>query len=344
MEIPQLVSKDAGRSAARLIDEMSRLYYLSRAIHVAAELGIADHLGDDPATPAELAKRTGTDAPALKRLLRFLSAYRIFEERLPDRFTNTALSSVLRDDHPNSVRANLRRIGDFWWSAVGRMEHSIRTGESSFAHVHGVPFFHYLKETPDVQKRFDEAMARISDADDAAVAGAYDFKRFRRIVDVGGGRGGLLAQILAGAPDASGVLFEQPQVLAQATRLEEAGVSKRCELVAGDFFEAVPEGGDCYVVKGVLHDFDDDQCVTILANCRRAVVKDGRIVIVNQDLPSPIDGPHPNLTMDIQMMTLLKGRERSVAEWSEIFGRAGLRPGETFETGVGFTLIDACPA
>jgi C-methyltransferase len=343
MEKPELFSKQASPSAAHLIDEMSRLYYLSRAIHVAAELGIAEHLGQTPVALDELAEKTGTNASSLKRLLRFLSAYGMFEETSPDRFSNTTLSSVLRSDHPNSVRANLRRIGEFWWSAVGRMEHSIRTGESAFTHVHGVPFFQYLKANADIQKRFDEAMARISDSDDAAIAAAYDFSRFRRIVDVGGGHGGLLVQILTRAPQATGVLFEQPQVLKRATRLSDAGLGGRSEMVGGDFFESLPAGADCYIIKGVLHDFDDERCVKILSNCRSAVTADGRVVIANQDLPSPVDGPHPNLTMDIQMMMLLQGRERTIGEWSDLLQRSGLKLGDSLETGVGFTLVESRP-
>jgi hypothetical protein len=343
MHKPELLSRDAGPSAARLIDEMSRLYYLSRAIHVAAELGIADQLGDEPIATATLAEKTGTNSAALRRLLRFLSAYSIFRESSPDRFRNTPLSSVFRDDHPQSVRANLRRIGAFWWSAVGELEHSIRTGEAAFQHVHGVPFFQYLRNNADVQRRFDRAMARISDADDAAVASAYDFGRFRQIVDLGGGRGGLLVQILQRAPNAAGVLFEQAQVLDRATRLDEAGLLDRSEKVAGDFFESVPDGADCYVIKGVLHDFNDQQCVRILSNCRGAVSIDGCLVIANQDLPLTFDVPHPNLTMDIQMMTLLGGRERSVSEWSELLQQSGWKLSTRIETNAGFALIEGKP-
>jgi C-methyltransferase len=343
MEKPEILSKEAGQSAARVIDEMSRLYYLSRAIHVAAELGIADCLNEAPVALAEIAKETGTDATCLKRLLRFLSAYGIFMETSDNLFCNTTLSSVLRGDHPNSVRAALRRVGDFWWSAVGQMEHSIRTGQSAFVHVHGVDFFQYLKASPDIQKRFDQGMASISDADDAAIAAAYEFDRFHRIIDVGGGQGGLLVQILKRVPAAAGVLFEQPQVLDRATRLRDAGLGSRSEMVAGDFFESVPAGGDCYVIKGVLHDFDDDHCVKILTNCRKSVTPQGRVVIANHDLPSSIDGPHPSLTLDVQMMTLLRGRERTIVEWSELFRRSGLKLGGTFETGVGFVVVEGMP-
>jgi SAM-dependent methyltransferase len=250
---------------------------------------------------------------------------------------------VLRDDHPQSVRASLRRVRDFWWSAVGELEHTVRTGESAFAHVHGVPFFRYLRQNPDIQRRFDAGMARVSDADDAAIAASYDFARFRRIVDVGGGRGGLLAQILIRAPDAKGVLFDQPQVIAAATRPDEAGVQDRIEKITGNFFDAVPDGADCYVIKGVLHDFDDAQCIRILSNCRAAMRSGGRVLIANQDPPASGAGPHPNLTMDLQMMILLSGRERVGAEWAEIFRQAGLRVGDTIEMRAGFTLIEGIP-
>ncbi len=322
---------------------MSRLYYLSRAIHVAAELGIADYLSDRPVSIAELVEKTGTSAMALMRLIRFLTAYQVFAEPIPDAFCSTDLSSVLRHDHPHSVRANLRRIGGFWWSAVGDLEHTVSTGGSAFEPVHGMPFFQFLRSTPDIQQRFDEALARISDSDDAAIASAYDFTRFQRIVDVGGGRGGFLVQILKRALGAIGVLFEQPQVLDAATRPEEAGLADRIEKSGGNFFDAVPDRADCYVIKGVLHDFDDDQCIKILSNCRTAVGANGCVLIANQDLPATIQGPHANLTMDIQMMTLLSGRERSHSQWSELFRQSGLKPGSVIETGVGFTLIEGIP-
>ena len=340
MEVPELLSRAAGRSASSLLYEMSRLYYLSRAIHVAAEIGIADELGEEPVAVDELAVRTSANPAALRRLLRFLTAYGVFQESPSERFSNTPLSLVLRDDHPHSVRANLRRVDHSWWSAAGALEHAVRTGEAAFDHVHGAPFFEYVSADPEAQKRFDEGMALSSDANDAAIAAALDFARFRRIVDVGGGRGGLLREILARAPNAVGVLLKQPQVVEQASALQQPAPLSRAELVAGDFFRAVPAGGDCYVIKGVLHDFDDQQCVTILSNCRRAMLAGGCVVIANQDLPSRIDGPHPNLTMDLHMMTLLGGREPSAAEWS-MLRQAGLAPGDAVQTDVGFTLIQA---
>jgi hypothetical protein len=177
----------------------------------------------------------------LRRLLRFLAAYRVFRESPSERFSNTTLSAVLRADHPHSVRANLRRVDRSWWSAAGALEHAVRTGEAAFTHVYGMPFFQYMRADAGAQRRFDEGMARSSDANDAAIAAAFDFTRFRRIVDVGGGRGGLLRQILARAPDAVGVLFEQPQVVQQASGRQEPDPLSRAELVAGDFFARSPQ-------------------------------------------------------------------------------------------------------
>lgn len=337
---PALLSPGASRSAARMIDEMSRLYYLSRAIQAAAALAIADYLGDGSATAEALAGRSGCNAAALERLLRFLSAYGVFEQTASNQYRNTELSSAMREDHPQSARARLRQTGELWWPAAANLEQCVRGGESAFTVFHGAPVFDYLRQHSDVQQRFDEVMARISDADDAAVAQAYDFSRFSKIIDVGGGSGGLLAQILLRAPLANGILFDQTRHTATPARLDRAGVSARANCITGDFFDALPEGGDCYVIKGVLHDFDDDACVKILSNCRRAMKKEGVIVIANQDLPTPVTGPHPNLTLDIQMLVLINGRERSGDHWQDLFRLAGLKMLSATGTDVGFTLIE----
>ncbi len=343
MDIPALLSNEAGRSASRLVDEMSRLFWMSRAIHVAAELGISDQLNDEPLTATELAEKTGTNAAALGRLLQFLSAYGIFEKTPDGRFNHSPLSLVLREDHPNSKRATIRRHQPFYWASIAELEHSIRTGGSAFQHVHGVPFFDYMKENVEHQRLFDEAMAQISDEDNAGIVSAYDFGQFDQIVDVGGGKGGLLAEILKTTRNTRGILFDQPQVVEQAARLKENGLSDRYELVGGNFFEAVPRGADCYIIKGVLHDFDDEQCVKILSNCRKAVKRDGHVVIANLDLPATIDGPHHNLTMDIMMMSQLNGRERTQAAWAELFRRSELEIVEAYPTDVLFTVIDSVP-
>lgn len=343
MAKPQLLSSAAGDDPARIMDEMSRLYYLSRAIHIAAELGLSDIIGSRSLTAADIAERDGLHGPSLERMLRYLSAYGVFREGSDGTFRNSPLSDVLRHDSAKSIRPNLRRIGQAWWKAAGNLEHSIRTGESAFTDANGLPFFDYLAQYPDQQARFDEGMAQISDADDAAIADAYDFSRFAKIVDVGGGRGGLLAQILARAPAASGVLFDQHQVVNTTTRLHRAGLLDRCELVGGDFFSSVAPGGDCYVIKGVLHDFSDDECVTILSNMRQQIPESGVVLVADRILPFSGDGPHPNLTMDLQMMVLLSGRERTAESWSEIFGHAGLELVGVHDTSVDFSIVEGVP-
>ena len=340
MEKPNLLSDDSTKSAAHMMDELSRLYYLSRAIHVVAQLGIADQIEKQPISVGEISERTGTHTQSLGRLLKFLSSYGVFKEAELDTYIGTELSAVLREDHPNSLKPNLRRIQDDWWGAVGQLEHSILTGQPAYDHANGVSRFEYLKAHPNLQRLFDEGMAKVSEADDLTIADGYDFGNFQRIVDVGGGRGGLLAQILLRAPDAEGILFDQPQVVAGSTIFEELGLANRCQLMGGDFFESVPEGGDCYVIKGVLHDFDDAQCVNILVNCSRALAPEGKLVIANKDLPSTVSRPHMNFLLDIHMMTIHPGRERIPAEWDRLFDQAGLEVLSNCSTDVGFEIIE----
>jgi hypothetical protein len=336
----KLLSGSAEASPVRLIDEMSRWYYLSRAIHVAAEIGVADCTGPEQQPAPKLAEKTGTHARALERLLRYLASYGIFEETEPAHFRSTELSDVMREDHPQSLRPQLLRIAREWWNAAGAMHYSVKSGNSAFPYVNNVEFFEFLAQNREQQRRFDTGMAQISKADDAAIAEAYDFSGFESIVDVGGGRGGLLAEILKRAPSARGILFDQPQVVEHAVSLEENGLTERCDLIGGDFFQSVPKGAECYVIKGVLHDFDDDQCVNILRNCRDATTAGGRVLVVERVLPSSQDGPHPNLTMDIQMMIILRGRERQASEWREIYARAGLKVTRLIDTSVDFTVIE----
>lgn len=338
--VPRVFSSTAARSPAQLVREMSRWYLLSRAIHVIGEFGIADHIGSEPVTISSLASTLGLDASALRRLIRFLAAYGIFEEPAPGEVRASPLSEVLRSDHPQSVRSSLLRYDEAWWRACGEMAYSIRTGQSAFPHANGATFFEYLARNPALQERFDAAMADISRADDAAVADAYDFGKFHTIVDVGGGRGGLLAEILRRHPPVRGILFDQPQVVSRPDRLREAALLDRCECLGGDFFQSVPAGGNCYIIKGVLHDFDDRQCVRILRNCAAAVATGGRVLVADRIVPASKIGPHEILFIDLQMLVLLRGRERERSEWPPIFAEAGLRFVAFYETAADFTLVE----
>ncbi len=338
-DVKLLSSRTQGSPATTMI-ELSRLYYLSRAIHVAVEIGVADLIPENGISATELAQKTEMDPSALRRLMQFLASYGVFEQAGNEHFGPTDFSEVLRKDHPNSVLPIVRYVGTAWWNAAGALLHSVKTGAAAFLSVNGMSFYEYLTHDSDMQRRFNEGMARISDADDEAVVDAYDFSRFRRVVDVGGGRGGLLAQILKRNPGVESVLFDRPQVIDAPIRLQETGQLGRCQCLGGDFLQSVPEGAECYIIKGVLQDFDDEACQTVLVNCRNAVIRDGRILVVERLPPSNVDGPHPNIFMDIHMMVLFGGQVRRESDWSRIFDRSGLEIGELVHTTADFTVIE----
>jgi C-methyltransferase len=315
---------------------MSRGYVLARAIHVAAELGLADHVGDVPVPARELARLTATHPGHVERLLRLLAAHGIFSERAPGEFVATELSRVMRDDAPESLRPGLRIVNSAWWAAVGDLGHAVRTGEPAFGARHGRPFFAYLKEHPDDQLRFDAGMASNSRAAERAIASAYDFSVASSIVDVGGGRGGLIRAILERYPNVRGTLFDQPQVVEHAV----LPACERAAILAGDFFERVPGGADLYLIKGVLHDFDDDRCGVILANIRRAMQPRARLLIVERTI-SADDRPHQAKTIDLMMIALLGGRERAAGEWSGLLRGAGLELIRQIPTASEFTISEA---
>jgi len=340
--MPDLTNaQDASDDRARVL-AMSRAYVLSRAIHVVAELGVANHVGDAPVSVSELARLTGSHSPHLERLMRCLAGHGIFVERAPGRFAATSLSNVLRDDAPSSLRSGLRMVNAAWWAAVGALGHSVMTGETAFAPLYGDPFFAWLKKNPDDQIRFDAGMASNSRTSDEAIARAYDFSSAELVVDVGGGRGGLVHAIVEQHRNVKALLFDQPQVVQHSILPKEGALARRCSSFAGDFLQTVPSGAQIYVIKGVLHDFDDDRCVTILHNCRRAMSPSGRILIVER-LIAPDNRAHEAKTIDLLMMALLGGRERTIAEWEQLIRSAELRLVRQITTESEFTIAEACP-
>jgi hypothetical protein len=323
--------------------EMSRAYLLSRAIHVAAELGVANHVGDTAVRASELAHLTGAYEPYLERLLRFLAGHGIFAEAAPGSFLATPLSALLADGHPSSMRAGLGMVNSAWWAAVGDLGHAVRTGETAFAFRHRQPFFAYLKDNPSEQQSFDAGMASNSRSSDQAIARAYDFSRSGLLVDIGGGRGGLLKAILERHANVRGQLFDQPQVVERAMALEaDSALQGRLSCLAGDFFQAVPGGADTYLLKGVLHDFDDERCIQILKNCRRAMQPHSKLLIIER-LISPDNLAHQAKTIDVLMMVLLGGRERPASDWAELLRAADLQLCQQLTTDSEFTISEATP-
>lgn len=318
-------------------------YMPARCISVAAEFGIADQLKDGPKRIAELAEATETHAPSLHRLLRALAQIGIFAEIEPGCFTNTDLSTYLRSDIPGSMDAMARMWGGQWqWRSWGDLAHSVRTGKPAFDKFHGIPMWRYfVEQDPDAGAYFDQAMTGFSEAVNLPVARAYDFSDARSVVDVGGGHGSLLATILTAHPQIeTGILFDQPQVVEEARRiLETADLTGRCQFVAGDFFVAVPQGADIYVTKMILHDWSDEECVRILTNCRKAMRPGGRMLAAEIVLEPDNPDPFPYL-LDLQMLVVITGRERTVGEFRTLYEAAGLRLTRVIPTASMFSLIE----
>ncbi|MDQ3512563.1 MAG: acetylserotonin O-methyltransferase [Chloroflexota bacterium] len=309
--------------------ELRRLvngYQVTQAIHVAAVLGIADLLASGPRTSDDLAEATGTHPDALYRLLRALASVGVFHEAGERRFTSTPLGDCLRSDAPESVHGWAAFVGESnRWMAWTGLEHNVRTGENAFRHVHGTDSWSFRAEHPELGTLFDRAMTSMSHQVSAAILATFDFGRFEIMVDVGGGNGAFLAAILAGRPTMRGVLFDQPHVVTGAgSLLAAAGVADRCEVVAGSFFESVPAGGDAYLLKAIIHDWEDEPATAILRTCRRAMRDGTALLVVERDLGPANEAPDSKFS-DLNMMVGPEGRERSVAEYTALFEAAGFR-------------------
>ena len=328
--------------------ELHRLvigYQVSQAVHVVATLGLCDLLADGPRTVAELAEATGADARSLTRLMRGLTAVGLYVSDGDQTFANTELGDAFRADAPRSVAALARLVGrPFHWQTYGSLEHSIRTGENAFSAVHGESVWDYLAKRPDEQKVFDEAMTALSQAVADDVVDAYDFGRFGTVVDVGGGRGMLLAAVLGRYPSVDGVLFDRPGVVAGAQGLlSAAGVSQRCRVVGGSFFDSVPDGGDAYLLKSVIHDWPDEESVEILRTCRRSMPAHGRLLLVEQLLDESPD-PARTALSDLTMLVVAGGQERTTDEYRSLLAAAGFDLTGTVPTGNAVFIIEAAPA
>jgi len=292
-----------------------------QAVHAAATLGIADLVAEAPKTIDELARATHTHAPSLGRLLRALTSLGIFREEDASRYSQSPLSDVLRADHPQSIRRWAMMLGaGFVWRPSGELTVTIRTGQPAFEHVYDAPFFEYLASHPHDAAVFNAAMSSLP-AYISAIVNAYDFSTFERIVDVGGGHGALLIGILSKNPRVRGVLYDLRAVVDNAPAPAEQSVADRLEIVAGNFFDAVPARADAYLLKGIIHDWNDESAVRILKNCRRAMRPDGRLLIFDTVL-TPSSDP-ASAIMDVLMMILTGGRERTESEFRSLLDTAG---------------------
>lgn len=296
------------------------------AISVAAKLRIADLLADGPKSPADLAARTKTHAPSLYRVLRVLAMVNVFAEQTDGRFALTPMGEYLRTGVKGSLRGIADYCGSDWsWRAWGNLLETVRTGRTAFDVVFGEPAFDYLAKHPDESAVFNEGMTGFSSGIAPAVAEAYDFSAFKTVIDVGGGHGVLLTTILQAYPGVKGVVFDSPHVVAGAEEtIRKAALTERCRTVGGDFFQSVPGGGDAYLMKHIIHDWPDDRAATILRNCRTAVNPGGKLLLVEAVL-APGNAADLGKVIDLEMLVIASGRERTEAEYRQLLAGAGWR-------------------
>lgn len=321
-----------------ILFQMATAYWVSQAIYVAAKLGIADLLTDGPQSCAVLASATGSNPPSLFRLLRALSSVGVFSQVQNDRFALSRLAETLRSDVPGSLRATVITIGEIHYQACGELLHSVRCGSTAFDHLFGTSLFEYLQKNAEASDAFNQGMTNLSSLLAHAVLLAYDFSGITSIVDVGGGEGQLLMRILELCPEMSGIVFDLPGGLSDRARSDAA----RPSFVAGNFFDSVPQGADAYLLSGVLHDWTDDLAVGILNNCRKAMAKNGRVLIVEMIVPDTNSASFSKL-LDLNMMVMTKGRERTKSEFQALLDAADYRLTRIVPTMAPQSVIEAIP-
>ncbi len=315
-------------------------YWSTQAVYVAAKLRIADQLAESPKSAAQLAAATNTHERALYRVLRALASTGVFREREDGCFELTPQGECLRSDVEGSQWALAVMSGEEQYRAFGDLLHSVRTGEIAFDHCIGEPIFEFLSKNEEQAAVFDRAMTSVHGRETDPMIEAYDFSRFETIVDVGGGNGTVIAAVLKSAPQTRGILYDLPHVIERSSEnLVALGVDDRCELHAGSFFDAVPAGGDAYVMRHIIHDWDDDKACTILRNCHSAMQPDGTLLVFDSVI-DPGNEPDPAKFLDLAMLVIPGGLERTENEFRALFASAGFELTRILPTPVGLSLIE----
>jgi hypothetical protein len=321
---------------------MASAYWISKIVYASAKLNLADHLADAPKSAEELAGITGTHAPSLHRLMRTLAGIGVLSSAGDNRFGLTPLGEAMKKDAPGSAHAStLTLAGPRFVLAFEEIMHSLETGETGFARAFGMPVFDYFAQHPDEASLFSETMIGFHGGETPAVASAYDFSQFETIVDVGGATGNMLSAVLSKHAGPRGVLFDMEHVVKDAPALlEKNGVADRVTIESGSFFESVPEGGDAYILSHIIHDWNEEQCLTILGNVRRAMRPDGKLLIVEFVLPED-DTPHLGKLADMVMLVCPGGQERTPAEYDELLSKAGFRMTNVVATESPVSIVEA---
>jgi O-methyltransferase domain/Dimerisation domain len=332
---------DAPPAHVQLI-QMATGAWVARTLHAAATLGLADQLAGGPKSATELARPMRVHAPSLHRLMRTLASLGILAENTERRYALTTLGAALKTNAPGAARSTMLALGSPWaQSAWDHLVYCVQTGKTGFEKAQGMPLFDYLARHPEDASLFNETIVGFHGQEPPAIATAYDFSTFNTIVDIGGGTGNLLAAILSRYVGLRGVLFDLPHVLAEAPALLRAkGVSDRVTIEAGDFFKSVPAGGDAYVLSHIIHDWDEDQCLTILAHIRKVMNSAGRLLIAEMVLPAG-DEPHPGKMLDMAMLVWPGGQERTLVEYDHLLSKAGFHLTRVVPTNSAVNIVEA---
>lgn len=337
------VTQPTDASPQEAIFQMITGYWVSQAVVAAAELGIADRVADEPKSCAELARVTGTQPDALYRLLRALAGAGVLRQVEDGRFGATPLSACLQTNAPESMRA-YAQLQTYQYGPWGELLQSLRTGETAFDTLFGQPLFPFLEQNPEASAVFDASMRDLTSRVADAVLAAYDFSPFGTLVDVGGGSGQMIEAILHAHPTLRGVLFDQPHVVENARQQDVAqGFGERLDFVAGDFFREVPTGGDAYLLKMIVHDWNDEEAVTLLHACHRAMAPGARLLVIEGIVP-PVNEDSLNNWIDLTMMMITGGRERTEPEYRELFQQAGFAITRIVPTSTEMSIIEAIRA
>jgi hypothetical protein len=301
-------------------------YQISQAINVAARLRVADHLKDGPRSADELASATESNPDGLYRVLRALASVGVFKEEDSKKFTLTPMGDCLRTDSPTPASGWAMHSGsDYIWEAWGNLLHSARTGENAFQNLNGKSIWDYRLDHPEKAAIFNRAITEMARGGAEAIVKTYDFSPFQHVVDVGGGQGLLLAAILAAHPGTRGTLFDQPSVVSGAKAvLQRFGVADRCDFIGGSFFESVPEGRDAYIMRSIIHDWEDAESIAILKVCRRAMPETAKLLLIEMLVGPPNAMSRPKF-MDLNMLVCPGGRERTSEEFAALFEKSGFK-------------------
>lgn len=322
--------------------QMGTAYWVSKMLFATAKLGLADKLSAGAKSAAEIAGPLEVHAPSLHRLMRTLASLGILSEQSNQRFALTPLGQALKTGAPGSARSTLLSFCSPWFNrGFDNIMHSLSTGKSGFEHAHGKPVFDYIGQFPEEAALLSEAMNGFHGEEPPQVAAAYDFSPFKTIIDIGGATGNMLSAILARHAGPRGILFDMPHVVRDAPEfLKSKNMSDRVKIESGNFFQSVPAGGDAYVLSHIIHDWSEEQCLTILGNVRKAMKPDGRLLIVEMVLPDG-DEPHPGKILDIVMLVMPGGQERTKAEYATLLEKAGFKLNRIVPTNSAVSVVEA---